>query len=115
MSKSNPTSNEILLRTLDIVQTLNAKALYLNGPPLSGKSYLLRALAQELPSLYSGMRVLGPYDISKVSSNRIGSALLQTLHGGYFDEPIPEESLNLIDGLLWFGRIARVASPLSVV
>ena len=43
-------TSELAHRLVNLIRAKNASTFYLNGPPGSGKSYLLKELARQLPT-----------------------------------------------------------------
>lgn len=66
-----------------------ASTFFINGPPGSGKTYLLNELAASLPAYTPNTQVLGPYHSSL---DQISASIVDDFLGlGYLNSPAPQE------------------------
>lgn len=99
---------------ISLIQAKTATTFFLNGAPGSGKSHLLRELAERLPAEISHSVVLGPYQISAANAGELSELILQDCQKASFvDSPLPTNGelngrLNLADAWQWLGRNAHV-------
>ena len=92
-----------------------AKSFYLNGPPQSGKSYLLKQLAHQLPRYYPRTQVILLSDYPDHDLSGLGLRILEELQGAYFDQEVPATPLSLSATWHWFAERAHVNTTQNLV
>lgn len=95
--------DEITKRILRMVESNRACSFFLNGPPLTGKSYLLSELSSELPANLPRSVVFGPYKMTQASALDIGRNILQDVHEtGFIDQiPASQDTRDLVSSWRW--------------
>jgi len=108
-------TSELVHRLVGLIRAKNASTFYLNGPPGSGKSHLLKDLAKQLCAEIPHSYALGPYSITWSEALSLGGRLLQDLtEAGYLDEvpPIGPE-IDLVSTWQWLGENIRLPTGQS--
>jgi len=108
-------TSELVRQLVNLIRAKNASTFYLNGSPGSGKSYLLRKLAEQLPSEIPRSLPLGPHAATESEFTSLGERLLQDCQdAGFLDKTPPVGlELDLASAWQWFGRNAQVPSGRS--
>jgi hypothetical protein len=102
-------TSELVRRLANLARTKNASTFYLNGPPGSGKSYLLSELADCLPVEIPRALALGPYSITCDEAASLGNRILEDSRDmGFLDQmPSLESELDLTRAWRWFRENAH--------
>lgn len=110
-------TSELARRLVNLIRAKNASTFYLNGPPGSGKSHLLKELARQFPTEIPHTLVLGPYSITGAKVAGLGERILQDCwDAGFLDEPPPMgPGLDLVHAWQWFGENAHVLTRQTFV
>jgi hypothetical protein len=105
----------LVRRLVNLIRAKNATTFYLNGPPGSGKSHLLKELARQLPTEIPRALVLGPYPVTWAEVTSLGERLIQDCRdAGFFDELSPRGSgLDLVSAWQWLRENAQVSTGQS--
>lgn len=102
--------NELVSRLVAQIRAKNSSTFYLNGPPASGKSYLLSRLAERLPGEIPQSLVLGPYAVTGQGISSLAGHLVRDFwNAAYLDAPPPSElEHDLVTVWRWLGENAYI-------
>jgi hypothetical protein len=109
------TRTELLRRLVKQVNSKSASTFFVNGPPGSGKSHLLRDLATELPLHFGRTSVLGPYRLRVDEITSFAYQIARDVHDyGFTEFPNLPNDMNLADIWRWIGEHGRFPPNQSI-
>ncbi len=106
------TTTKLIGHLANLIRSRSATTFYLNGPPGSGKSYLLKELARQLQLKIPRSVSLGPYAVKWAELDYLGNRLIQDcLEMGFLDElPATPFGPDFVSTWHWFVEKAEVRS-----
>jgi hypothetical protein len=104
-------SSNLVQRLARISGSNHASTFFINGPPGSGKSFLLNTLAERLPGEISRCISFGPYPIRVGNHGELGGRILQDFFEAGFLAHIPQEASHwdLVTIWRWIKENVQVA------
>jgi len=101
-------STDLPDRLSGLLRAQGAASFFLNGPPGSGKSHLLRELVDVLPKVVPRSHVLGPYSLRWDEVGSLGQCVLRDCQAaGFLDGPPPaDQRTDLLSAWRWFSAQA---------
>ena len=108
-------TSDLIHQLVKQIGSKRANTFFLNGPPGSGKSFLLNQLAQELPNVISHVQAFGPYRVS--AFNDLNTKLVDDFKDFAYvqDQPQRDVLLDLVSTWNWLKHNLQASSRLTLV